>query len=98
MLAWYEPRSETGGDIAYILFADDHPGEAAIKTVLVKPLPKKALLPSAVEDAIDGLILEFDDEHRLVAIEVWSASTSLPKSFLEMAERETRPKPIRPRA
>lgn len=97
MLAWYEPKSETGGDIAYILLADDHPGEAAIKTVMVEPLPRKGLLPTAVEDTIEGLILEFDNEHRLIAIEVWGASDSLPKSFLKMAERETRQKPIRPR-
>lgn len=92
----YEPKAETGGDIAYVLLADDHPGEAAIKTVMVEPLQKKGLSAS-VEDAIKSLILEFDSEDRLIAIEVWGASAGLPKSFLEMAARETRPKPIRPK-
>jgi len=93
---YYEPRTETDGDIAYILLADDHPGEAAIKTVMVEPLPKKGL-PASVDDTIRSLILEFDSEDRLIAIEVWGAGASLPKSFLEMAARETRPKPIRPK-
>ena len=96
MWTCYERKTETGGDIAYMLLADDHPGEAAIKTVMVEPLQKKGL-PSPVEDTIKSLILEFDSEDRLIAIEVWGASNSLPKSFLEMAARETRPKPIRPK-
>ena len=41
--------------------------------------------------------LEFDGDDRLIAMEIWGATTSLPKSFLEMAARETRPKPIRPK-
>ena len=79
-----------------MLLADDHPGEAAIKTVMVEPLQKKGL-PTSVEDTIKSLILEFDSEDRLIAIEIWGASAGLPKSFLEMAARETRPKPIRPK-
>jgi len=39
-------------------------------------------------------MLEFDRDNRLVAIEVWGASKYLPKSFLDMAAAETRPKPI----
>ncbi len=46
---------------------------------------------------VKSLILEFDSEDRLIAIEVWGAERSLSKSFLETAAREMRPKPIRPR-
>jgi len=42
-------------------------------------------------------MLEFDSDDRLVAIEVWGASAALPKSFIEMADRDTRPKPIQPK-
>ena len=94
MWTCYEPRTETGGDIAYILLADEHPGEAAIKLIQVEPRPRKDL-PASIDDAVKSLILEFDSEDRLVAIEVWGASASLPATFLEMAARETRPKPIR---
>ena len=93
MWARYEPKTETGGDIAYILLADEHPGEAAIKIVTVRPEQTES--EPSVADAVEGLMLEFDNENRLVAIEVWGASTSLPKSFLDLASRETRPKPIR---
>ncbi len=55
MWTCYERKTETGGDIAYILLADDHPGEAAIKTVMVEPLQKKGL-PSSVEDTIKSLM------------------------------------------
>ena len=96
MWTCYNHHPETGADVAYMLLAEDHPGEAAIRTVMVEPLQKKGVATS-IEDTIRSLILEFDSEDRLIAIEMWGASTSLPKSFLEMAARETRPKPIRPK-
>jgi uncharacterized protein YuzE len=92
----YDHDPERGVDVAYMLLAEDHPGEAAIKTVMVEPLMKQGL-PTSVEHTIKSLILEFDSEDRLIAIEIWGASTVLPKSFLEMAAHETRPKPISPK-
>jgi hypothetical protein len=82
-------------DVAYLLLADTHPGEAAIRLVTVKP--EQQGLPASIADAVESLQLEFDSDNRLIAIEVWGAGASLPKSFLEMAARETRPKPIAPR-
>jgi len=92
----YDHNPETGVDVAYILLADDHPGEAEIRTVMVEPLQKTGLATS-IGETIKSLILEFDGDDRLIAMEIWGATTSLPKSFLEMAARETRPKPIRPK-
>ena len=83
-------------DMAYVLFADEHPGEAAIKLVEVRPA-QTAPLPSSIQAALEGLIVEFDGEGRLLALEVTGASKALPKAFLEMAARETRPKPLKPK-
>src|SRR5436309_1738178 len=114
-------------DVAYILLADEHPGEAAIKLVTVHPeqktlkrigvgvggrpletLDREADVelapasraggeeqPNSVAQTVSSLILELDSANRVVAIEVWGASKALPSSFLQLAARETRPKPIR---
>jgi len=110
--------------VAYILLADEHPGEAAIKLVTVQPeqktlkrvgvgeprvetLDREADFelepasradeesPNSIAQTVSSLILELDSDNRVVAIEVWGASKALPRSFLELAARETRPKPIR---
>jgi hypothetical protein len=113
-------------DVAYILLADEHPGEAAIKLVTVQPeqktlkrigigvggrpletLDREADLeltpasgtddeqPNSIAQTVSSLILELDSDNRVVAIEVWGANKALPRSFLQLAARETRPKPIR---
>ena len=51
--------------------------------------------PNSIAQTVSSLILELDADNRLIAIEVWGASKALPKSLLEFAARETRPKPIR---
>ena len=94
MWTCYEHDSERGIDVAYILLADEHPGEDAIRIVEAQACPHEGLSTS-IKETVASLMLEFDREDRLVAIEVWGASTGLPKSFLEMAARETRPKPIK---
>ena len=70
MWTCYDHNSETGVDVAYILLADDHPGEAEIRTVMVEPLQKTGLATS-IGDTIKSLILEFDGEDRLIATEIW---------------------------
>jgi uncharacterized protein YuzE len=80
-------------DMAYILLADEHPGESGIKIVEVKPV--QTGLPPSIMVAFDPLLLEFDEEGRLLALEVTRASEVLPKSFVEAAAKETRPKPMK---
>jgi uncharacterized protein YuzE len=80
-------------DVAYILLADTHPGEAAIRIVQAEARWQQDL-PNSIKETVKSLMLEFDSEDRLIAIEVWGASAALPKSFIEMTARETRPKPI----
>jgi uncharacterized protein YuzE len=82
-------------DMAYMLFADEHPGEAA--TTLVTVRADQTALPPLIAAAVEDLVLEFDGEGRLLALEVTRASEMLPKAVLEMAARETRPKPIKPK-
>jgi len=84
------------GDVAYVLLADVHPGEDAIRLVQAH-VRWQADLPAAIGEAVDAFILEFDRDDRLVAIEVWGASKFLPKSFLDAAAAETRPKPVAPK-
>ena len=94
MWTCYDHDADRGLDVAYILLADTHPGEAAIGIVEAEARWQKDL-PDSIEEAIKSLMLEFDSEGRLIAIEVWGASAVLPKEFLEMAAGETRPKPMK---
>ena len=83
-------------DMAYILFADEHPGEGGIRNILVEA--GKTPAPPPILAALGNLLLEFDREDgRLLALEVTEASKTLPKAFVEMAARETRPKPLKPK-
>ena len=95
MWAVYDFDPETGTDVAYVLLADVHPGENAITIVQADLRSERGIEPS-IGEAVRALALEFDRDNRLVAIEVWGASKFLPKSFLEAAAAETRPKPIAP--
>ena len=92
MWTCYDNDPETGVDVAYILLADSHPGEAAIRIVRAEPQWQRDL-PDSIEKTVRSLMLEFDSKDRLVAIEIWRASAALPKSFLAKAARETRPRP-----
>jgi uncharacterized protein YuzE len=84
-------------DMAYILFADEHPGEAGIKLVEVRAA-RTAPLSGAITTSLENLTLEFDrTDGRLLALEVTGASKALPREFREMAARETRPKPLKPK-
>ena len=94
MWTCYDYDTETGADVAYILLADVHPGESAIKLVKAQVRPEQEV-SSSIDKAVRSLILEFDDEDRLIAIEVWGASGSLPKSFLDTAAHEARPRPAK---
>ncbi|HZT09605.1 MAG TPA: hypothetical protein VFB09_01075 [Actinomycetota bacterium] len=110
MWSVYDFKPDSGIDVAYILLAEVHPGEDAITIVKVDVPSEWDLPPAlgggrrkaepqseadiAIRDAVRALMLEFDRDNRLVAIEVWGASEYLPKSFLDMAAAETRPKPI----
>ena len=88
MWASYDPKR----DSAYILFADGHPGEAAITPIDVAAAQTEPP-PGPIEAALCRLTLEFDTEGRLVAIEVEEASGVLPQAFLEQAARERGPVP-----
>jgi uncharacterized protein YuzE len=87
MWAAYNPSI----DSAYVLFADHHPGEQAI--TLMDVAPGVLNVPPAVRAALETFTLEFDEEGRLVAMEIEHASHVLPRSFLERAQRERGPRP-----
>ena len=67
MWTCYDYDTETGADVAYILLADVHPGESAIKLVQAQVRPEQEV-SSSIDKAVRSLILEFDDEDRLIAI------------------------------
>jgi len=81
-------------DRAYVLFADRHPGEAAIRCIDVSAAQTNPP-PVPIESALCRLTLEFDDGGRLIAMEVEEASGVLPAAFLEEAgqQRGERPGP-----
>ena len=87
MWAAYDPSS----DMAYLLLADHHPGEKAVSFMEVAPGFLE--VSTAVRAALETLTLEFDEEGRLVAIEIEHASQVLPQRFLEHAKRERGPRP-----
>ncbi len=96
MWTCYDCDAETGVDVAYILLADAHPGEDAIKIVKVEPQWQKDL-PDSIQKTVKSIMLEFDNEGRLIAIEIWGASSGLPRVFLEAAARQAQPKPMVPK-
>ena len=79
-------------DKAYILLADAHPGEAAIKLVDVAPAQTDPLAPP-IQAALERLTLEFDSDGRLIGVEIEEAGRVLPKGFLEKAAQKRRPRP-----
>jgi len=88
MWTFYDPDA----DMAYILFADAHPGQAAITLMDAKPAQTEPA-PPAIAATFAALTLEFDGEGRLIGIEVENASGALPDAFLQKAAGEKRPRP-----